>query len=91
MKCEIMESEMLDRKGMNEDARASIRSEMERAFSSHKRVILGLKISFAGRYAINGFIKVLGPVSVVVECDGEDGTYTETFNVNDVKVVSVFE
>ena len=91
MKCEIMESEMLDRKGMNEDARASIRSEMERAFSSHKRVILGLKGSFSGRYTINGFIKVLGPVSVVVECDGEDGPYTETFNVNDVKVVSVFE
>ena len=86
-----MESEMLGRKEMIEDARASIRSEMERAFSSHKKVILGLKISFAGRYAINGFIKVLGPVSVVVECDGEDGTYTETFNVNDVKVVSVFE
>ena len=91
MKCEIMESEMLDRKGMNEDARASIRSEMERAFLSHKRVILRLKVSFSGRYTINGFIKVLGPVSVVVECDGEDGPYTETFNVNDVKVVSVFE
>ena len=91
MKCEIMESEMLDRKGMNEDARASIRSEMERAFSSHKRVILGLKVSFSGRYTINGFIRVLGPVSVVVECDSEDGPYTETFNVNDVKVVSVFE
>ena len=91
MKFEIMESEMLDRKGMNEDARASIRSEMERAFSSHKRVILGLKVSFSGRYTINGFIRVLGPVSVVVECDGEDGPYTETFNVNDVKVVSVFE
>ena len=86
-----MESEMLGRKEMIEDARASIRSEMERAFLGHKRVILGLKISFAGRYAINGFIKVLGPVSVVVECDGEDGPYTETFNVNDVKVVSVFE
>ena len=86
-----MESEMLDRKEMIEEAKASIRSEMERAFSSHKRVILGLKISFAGRYAINGFIKVLGPVSVVVECDSEDGPYIETFNVNDVKVVSVFE
>ena len=76
---------------MIEDARMSIKSELERAFKGHKRVIIGLKISFAGRYAIDGYIRFLGPVSVIVNCLNEDGYYTETFAVRDVRAVSVFE
>ena len=86
-----MESEMLDRKEMIEDARTSIRSELERAFLNHKRVIVGLKIAMTGRYSIDGFIDVLGPFSCVVECDGEDGKYHEVFSVRDVRIVMVFE
>ena len=76
---------------MIEDARMSIRSELERAFKGHKRVIIGLKLSFAGRYAIDGYIRSLRPVSVIVDCADDDGNYVETFAVRDVRAVSVFE
>ena len=80
-----------EKREMIEDARASIRSELDRAFKGHKRVRIGLKISFAGRYAIDGYIRFLGPVSVIVDCADDDGNYAETFAVRDVRVVSVFE
>ena len=88
MGCGIMERE---KKEMIEDARMSIKSELDRAFKGHKRVIIGLKISFAGRYAIDGYIRFLGPVSVIVDCADDDGNYAETFAVRDVRIVSVFE
>ena len=76
---------------MIEDARMSIRSELERAFKGHKRVRIGLKIAMTGRYAIDGYIRFLGPVSVIVDCVDDDGDYVETFAITDVRTVSVFE
>ena len=86
-----MESEMLDGKEMNEDARTTIRSELIRAFLEHKRVRIGVSVAGSGKYTIEGFIDVLGPFSCVVECDGEDGKYKEVFSVRDVRIVMVFE
>ena len=86
-----MESEMLTRKEMNEDARTTIRSELSRAFLEHKRVRIGVSVAGSGKYTIDGFIDVLGPFSCVVECDGEDGKYKEIFSVRDVRIVMVFE
>ena len=83
----------MDRKqlAMINAARLSIMNELDRAFKGHKRVIIRLVVPRSGRYTIDGFIKVLNPVSMTVECEGEDGLYTETFFVNHVRVVSVFE
>ena len=80
-----------EKKEMIEDARMSIRSELDRAFKGHKRVRIGLKIAMTGRYAIDGYIRFLGPVSVIIDCADDDGNYAETFAVRDVRVVSVFE
>ena len=76
---------------MIEDARMSIRSELDRAFKGHKRVRIGLKIAMTGRYIIDGYIRFLGPVSVIVDCADDDGNYVETFAVRDVRAVSIFE
>ena len=82
---------MSERQELIKEAMISIRSQLARAFKNKLQVTVSLSIIQTGHYTITGIIKSINKYTVIIQCDTEDGIRTETFYINTIKMISVYE
>ena len=82
---------MSERQELIKEAMISIRSQLTRAYKNKLQVSVSLSIMHTGKYTITGLIKSINKYTVTIECDTEDGIMTETFYINTIKMISVYD
>ena len=82
---------MSERQELIKEAMISIRSQLTRAFKNKLEVKISQAIPTSGYYIITGYIKSVNKYTVTIRSDTEDGIRTETFYINTIKMISVYD
>ena len=82
---------MSERQELIKEAMISIRSQLTRAYKNKHQVTVSLSIMHTGKYTITGIVKYINKYTATIECDTEDGIITETFYLNTIKMISVYD
>ena len=82
---------MSERQELIKEAMISIRSQLTRAFKNKLQVTVSLSIIQTGHYTITGIIKSINKYTITIRSETEDGIITETFYINTIKMISVYD